>query len=79
MDLIVFMPAVTFLLGTSGGTSQTADISTFITWAQTVITFIVGTMDTFLQWMLANPIVLIGLVLALILSAVGFLRHLLGA
>lgn len=79
MDFVVFMPAITFLLGTSGGGNANADISTFITWAQTVITFIVGTMDTFLQWMLANPIVLIGLVLALIVAAVGFLRHLLGA
>lgn len=76
MDMLVFMPAITFLARSSGAS---ADIATFITWAQSVITFIVSTMDSFLQWMLANPIVLIGLVLSLIVAAVGFLRHLLGA
>lgn len=76
MDMLVFMPAITFL---SRQASTNADIATFITWAQSVITFIVSTMDSFLSWMLENPIVLIGLVLSLIVAAVGFLRHLLGA
>ena len=78
MNIVVFMPAVSFLLNNSG-TTQNADIATFISWAQNVITFIVSTMDTFLTWMISNPIVLIGLVLSLIVTAVGFLRHLLGA
>lgn len=76
-SFMLFMPIVNVL--SNSGTTQNADISTFITWAQTVITFIVSTMDSFLQWMLANPITLIALVLALVVSAVGFLRHLLGA
>lgn len=78
MDLTMFAVAMPFIMH-SGGTTANADIATFITWAQSVITFIVSTMDTFLQWMIANPIVLVGLVLSLIVAAVGFLRHLLGA
>lgn len=75
-NFMMLMPVISVM---SNQSTQNADISTFITWATTVIQFIVSTMDTFLQWMLANPIVLIGLVLGLIVAAVGFLRHLLGA
>lgn len=55
-----------------------ADITTFTGWATSLVTWIVTTMTTFLNFMISNPIALVGLVLMLIVTAVGMLRHIIG-
>lgn len=59
-------------------TSTSADITTFTGWATSLVSWIVTTMGTFLDFMLSNPIALVGLVLSLIVTAVGMLRHIIG-
>lgn len=58
--------------------TPSADITTFTTWASSLVTWLVTTMGTFLDFLLAHPIALVGLVLSLIVTAVGMLRRIIG-
>lgn len=55
-----------------------ADISTFTGFATQLLTWLITTFTTILNWMLANPIAFVGLVMTLIVAAIGTLRHIIG-
>lgn len=55
-----------------------ADITTFTTWATSLVSWLVTTMGTFLDFLLAHPIAMVGLVLSLIVTCVGMLRRIIG-
>jgi len=65
-----------FILANSG--SATADITTFTAFATSLLSWLVTTFGTVLNFMLANPICFVGLVMMLIVAAIGTLRHLIG-
>lgn len=58
--------------------STNADITTFTGWATSLVTWFITTFQTVLNFMLANPICFVGLVMMLIVAAVGMLRHIIG-
>ena len=59
--------------------SQTAgSIGTFTGFATELLTWLITTFGTVLNFMLSNPICFVGLVTALIVTAIGTLRHLIG-
>ena len=58
--------------------NSNADISTFTTFATQLLTWLVTTFQTVLNFMIANPICFVGLVMVLIVAAIGTLRHLIG-
>lgn len=58
--------------------TPTADISTFTSWATTMLSWFITTMETVLTFFLSHPIVLVGLVMSLIVAAIGMLRHIIG-
>lgn len=60
------------------GSTSTADITTFTTFATSLLTWLITTFGTVLNFMLANPICFVGLVMMLIVAAIGTLRHLIG-
>ena len=62
----------------SSSTSSAADITTFTGFATQLLTWLITTMGTVLNFMLSNPICFVGLVLSLIVAAIGTLRHLVG-
>lgn len=61
-------------------TSETpsADISTFTGWATSMLQWFITSMTTILNFFLSHPIVLVGLVMSLIVAAIGMLRHIIG-
>lgn len=61
-------------------TAQTPDasIETFTGWATTMLSWFITTMGTILNFFLTHPIVLVGLVMSLIVAAIGMLRHIIG-
>lgn len=73
MLLAVAGPAI---MANSGSTA--ADITTFTSWATSLVTWLVTTMGTFLDFLLAHPIALVGLVLSLVVTAAGMLRRMIG-
>lgn len=58
--------------------SSTADITTFTSFATSLLTWLITTFGTVLNFMLDNPICFVGLVMMLIVAAIGTLRHLIG-
>ena len=58
--------------------TSSADLSTFTGFATTILSWLITTFGTILDFMIANPICFIGLILSLIVSAIGTLRHLIG-
>lgn len=62
----------------NSGSTPTADITTFTGWATTLVSWLVTTMGTVLDFLLSHPIALVGLVLSLIVTAVGMLRRIIG-
>lgn len=62
------------------GTTQTPDasIGTFTEWATSMLAWFITTMETVLSFFLSHPIVLVGLVMSLIVAAIGMLRHIIG-
>lgn len=72
MMFAAFMP---FMLNTS---SPSADITTFTGWATSLVQWLITTMGTVLDFLLSHPIALVGLVLSLIVTAVGMLRRIIG-
>lgn len=59
-------------------TTTAADITTFTAFGTSLLTWLVTTFGTILNFMIANPICFVGLVLSLIVTAIGTLRHLIG-
>lgn len=55
-----------------------ASIETFTGWATTMLSWFITTMGTILNFFLSHPIVLVGLVMSLIVAAIGMLRHIIG-
>lgn len=72
MWLAIVNPAILY------ASTPSADISTFTTWATSLVTWLVSTMETFLSFLISHPIALVGLVLSLIVTAVGMLRRIIG-
>ena len=62
----------------TGDTAGAATIETFTGFGTTILTWLITTFGTLLNWMLANPIVFVGLAMSLIIAAIGTLRHLIG-
>ena len=60
------------------GSTAAADIQTFTGYATSIVTWLVSTFNSILQFMLANPICFIGLVVSLVVTAIGTLRHVIG-
>ncbi|AXF52536.1 MAG: hypothetical protein [Inoviridae sp.] len=58
--------------------SSSADIATFTGFATSVLTWLITTFGTILNFMLANPICFVGLIVGLIVTAIGTLRHVIG-
>ena len=58
--------------------SSSADIATFTGFATSVLAWLITTFGTILNFMLANPICFVGLIVALIVTAIGTLRHVIG-
>lgn len=58
--------------------AQSADISTFTGYATSIVTWLVSTFNSILQFMLANPICFVGLIVSLVVTAIGTLRHVIG-
>lgn len=59
-------------------TSSSADIGTFTQFGTTLLTWLITTFGTILNFMLANPICFVGLAMMLIVAAIGTLRHIIG-
>lgn len=55
--MISFAVAMPFIMATT----PSADISTFTTWATSLVTWLVSTMETFLTFLVGHPIALVGL------------------
>lgn len=53
-------------------------LSEFTTFATEILQWLVTTFTTVLNWLVGHPIALIGLVMSLIVMAIGTLRHLIG-
>lgn len=62
------------LTSTEAGTT----LSEFTTFATEILSWLVNTFTTVLNWLVGHPIALIGLVMSLIVMAIGTLRHLIG-
>lgn len=58
--------------------TSSADIGTFTGFATSILTWLVTTFGTVLDFMIANPICFVGLILSLIVTAIGTLRHIIG-
>ena len=58
--------------------TPSADIGTFTGFATQILTWLITTFGTVLNFMLANPICFVGLIVALIVTAIGTLRHVFG-
>lgn len=65
MDLAVF-------------TAPAASLGTFTGFATEILTWLITTFGTVLNFMLANPICFVGLIMSLVIAAVGILRHVIG-
>lgn len=65
-----------YIMMSSSG--QTADIATFTNLATSLLTWFITTFGTVLNFMLANPICFVGLVMMMIVAAIGMLRHIIG-
>lgn len=59
-------------------TTTSADIGTFTEFGTTLLTWLITTFGTILNFMLANPICFVGLAMMLIVAAIGTLRHIIG-
>lgn len=69
---MVMFPAI------MASTNTSADITTFTTFATSLLTWLITTFGTVLNFMLANPICFVALIMTLIIAAIGTLRHLIG-
>lgn len=60
------------------GTTTTATLEFFFTSATSFLTWLITSMGTVLQFMLNNPICFIGLIMSIVVAAIGSLRHIIG-
>lgn len=58
--------------------AATGSLSTFTGFATEILTWLITTFGTILTFMLANPICFVGLIVSLIVTAIGCLRHVIG-
>lgn len=58
--------------------ASSADLTTFTTWGTSILTWIVGGFTTVLNFMLANPICFVWLIVSLIGVVFVFLRRTIG-
>lgn len=58
--------------------STAADINTFTGYATSILGWFITSFKTILAFMLENPICFVGLIMALVVSAIGMLRHIIG-
>lgn len=65
-------------MGAMLAAGEAASISTFTAFATEVLTWLISCFSTILAFMLANPICFVGLVLGLVVTAIGTLRHVIG-
>lgn len=72
MGLAFLAPAVVM---SSNPTS--ADITTFTNFGTQLLTWLITTMTTILNFLLANPIALVSIIMALIVAAVGMIFNIL--
>lgn len=77
MNIPLICGAVTMLTGSSTPSSG-ADISKFLEWATSILTWMLTGFTSVLTWMLANPIVFVWLVVSLIGVVFVFLRRTIG-
>lgn len=73
IPLVAFGPMIL-----AAADTPTADFTTFLAWGSTLLTTLLTWMGDVLNWMLARPIVFVGLVMMLIVAAIGTLRHIIG-
>lgn len=64
--------------GVFASTAPAADFSTFTGFGTELLTWLVQTFTTILNWMLSHPICFVGLIMSLIVAAIGTLRHVIG-
>lgn len=62
----------------TSSTEAGATLGEFTTFATTILEWLVDTFGTILTWLVGHPIALIGLIMSLIVMAIGTLRHLIG-
>lgn len=55
-----------------------ADITTFTGFATSILSWFITSFTSILTFMLANPICFVGLVMSLVVAAIGTLRHVIG-
>lgn len=58
--------------------AATASISTFTSFGTDILTWLITTFGTVLNFMLSNPICFVGLAMSLVVAAIGTLRHIIG-
>ena len=76
MNIPLISGAITMLAGSEA--SSGADISKFLGWATSILTWMLTGFTSVLTWMLANPIVFVWLVVSLIGVVFVFLRRTIG-
>lgn len=67
-----------FLTASGSTSSPAADLNTFTGFATEILSWMITTFSTILNFMLKNPICFVGLVVALIVTVIGTLRHIIG-
>lgn len=65
-------------LTASAPASPSADLDTFTGFATEILSWMITTFGTILNFMLKNPICFVGLIVALIVTVIGTLRHIIG-
>lgn len=73
MGNVFLVPAIVM----SGSTPSTGDLSTFTGFADALLSWLVTTMGTILEFLLAHPIALVSIVLSLIVAAIGMIFNIL--
>ena len=72
MGVVALAPAIVM-----SSTPTSADITTFTTFGTQLLTWLITTMGTILNFLLANPIALVSIIMALIVAAVGMIFNIL--
>lgn len=66
------------MLGILASAATTADLTTFTNWGTSILTWIISSFTSVLQFMLANPICFVWLIVSLIGVVFVFLRRTIG-
>lgn len=62
----------------ASGATTAADINTFTGYATAILTWFITSFKSILTFMLENPICFVGLIMAMVVAAIGTLRHIIG-